>query len=87
MVDVRPCSDPKCHVLRPSEAAVLIVGRNRTTANGQLIDIPTPSLIADIAARLDYEVEELIPLETWPRYGLHSRNGVAGEDAIVIRKK
>jgi site-specific DNA-methyltransferase (cytosine-N4-specific) len=71
-------------VLEPRESAVMIVGHNHTTANGERIDIPTPELLGDIAESRGFELGDLIGLETWPRYGLHSANGVPGEDALVI---
>jgi hypothetical protein len=73
--------------LRTGERAVLIVGNNRTTAGGEQTVIRTPELLGEVAETRGYEVEEIIPLETWPRYGLHGKNGVSGEDALVIRRK
>jgi site-specific DNA-methyltransferase (cytosine-N4-specific) len=73
-------------VLAPGEAAVLIVGHNRTTAGGEQIDIATPDLLGEVAISRGFEVRELIRLETWPRYGLHSANGVPGEDALIIAR-
>lgn len=73
--------------LRAGERAVLIVGNNRTTAGGEQTVIRTPQLLGEVAATRGYVVEEIIPLETWPRYGLHGRNGVSGEDALVIRRR
>jgi hypothetical protein len=73
-------------VLRPGERAVLIVGHNRTTANGEEIDIPTPELLAEMSTDLGFRVVETIQLETWPRYGLHHANGVPGEDALVLER-
>ena len=72
--------------LRAGERALLIVGNNRTTAGGEQNVIRTPELLGKVAETRGYEVEEIIPLETWPRYGLHGKNGVAGEDALVIRR-
>jgi hypothetical protein len=74
------------HVLAPGERAVLIVGHNHTTAAGERIDIATPELLGDAAGSRGFEVIELIRLEAWPRYGLHSANGVPGEDALVIER-
>ncbi|MEX2193865.1 MAG: hypothetical protein WD844_01145 [Thermoleophilaceae bacterium] len=73
-------------VLGPGESAVLIVGHNHTTAGGQKIPIPTPELLGHVAEARGFDVSEIIKLETWPRYGLHSANGVAGEDALVLRR-
>lgn len=80
------CFDAWRVAQRSGERAVLIVGNNRTTAGGDDVVIRTPELLGEVAASRGYEVEEIIPLETWPRYGLHSRNGVSGEDALVIRR-
>jgi site-specific DNA-methyltransferase (cytosine-N4-specific) len=79
------CFDAWRGVLRAGERAVLIVGNNRTTAGGEQTVIRTPQLLGEVAASRGYEIEEIIPLETWPRYGLHGRNGVSGEDALVLR--
>jgi hypothetical protein len=74
-------------VLVPGESAVLIVGHNRTTAGGERVDIATPDLLAEVALSRGFEVSEMIHLETWPRYGMHSANGVPGEDALVITRR
>ena len=72
--------------MQDGENAVLIVGHNHTTAGGERIDVPTPGLLGHIAESRGFEVSEIIKLETWPRYGLHAANGVAGEDALVLRR-
>lgn len=73
-------------ILSPGEAAVLIVGHNHTTAGGEKVSVPTPQLLARIAETRGFWVDEIIKLETWPRYGLHAANGVPGEDAVIIRR-
>jgi hypothetical protein len=73
-------------VLASGEAAVLIVGHNHTNAGGERFDIPTPSLLAEIAEPRGFAVEDILKLETWPRYGLHAANGVPGEDALILRR-
>lgn len=73
-------------VLAPGETAVLIVGHNHTTAGGEKIAIRTPELLGQVAETRGFDVEEIINLETWPRYGLHAANGVPGEDAVVLTR-
>jgi hypothetical protein len=73
-------------LLRPGESAVLIVGRNRTTAAGEPIEIPTPELLGEVSETRGFEVSEIMKLEAWPRYGLHAANGVRGEDALVLTR-
>jgi len=72
--------------LETGERAVLIVGRNHTTAGGERVDVPTPDLLGEIAESRGFTVCEIVKLETWPRYGLHAANGVPGEDALVLRR-
>ncbi len=73
-------------VLSRGEAAVVIVGHNHTVAGGERVAVPTPELLGDVAESRGFVVEELIKLQTWPRYGLHAANGVPGEDALVLRR-
>jgi hypothetical protein len=73
-------------VLDGGESAVLIVGHNHTNAGGERVEIPTPSLLAEIATDRGFVLRETIKLETWPRYGLHAANGVPGEDAVVLER-
>jgi len=73
-------------VLPRDAAAVLIVGRNRTTAGAERIEIPTSELLGEVAGRHGFTVDELLSLEAWPRYGLHSANGVAAEDALILKR-
>lgn len=78
--------DRWAQILTAGEAAVLIVGHNHTTAGGEKVSIPTPRLLARIAETRGFGVDEILKLETWPRYGLHAANGVPGEDAVVLRR-
>jgi site-specific DNA-methyltransferase (cytosine-N4-specific) len=70
--------------LHAGERAVFIVGVNRTGRGRDAIVIETPQLLGHVAAQSGFAIDELIRLETWPRYGLHHENGVAGESALVL---
>lgn len=83
---MRACMDAWSQHLLRGERAILIVGNNRTTAGGEEVVIRTPELLGEVASARGFKVEELIPLESWPRYGLHGRNGVSGEDAVVLTR-
>ena len=72
--------------LRPGQRAVVVVGRNRTGEQGQQITIDTPRLLADCAAQVQLANPMTIPLETWPRYGMHAANAVNAEDAVVLER-
>lgn len=74
-------------VLDPGETAVLVVGANSTVSGtGNSIAIPTPELTADLAESRGFAVVEMIGLETWPRYGIHHKNSVRGESAVILKK-
>ena len=63
----------------------LIVGHNRTTIGGVQREIDTPAHLAALASAEGWEVEELIPLQTYRRYGYHASNAVVAETLIVLR--
>ncbi|MDN5767830.1 MAG: hypothetical protein L0H96_19340 [Humibacillus sp.] len=70
--------------LKVGERAVFVVGTNRTGKGEGLVEIATPRLLAAVAATRGFRVDEIIPLETWPRYGMHADNAVNSEDAVVL---
>lgn len=74
-------------VLRAGEKVVLVVGSNRTGKGPDAITIPTPELIGEVGASRDYVLQEVIPLETWPRYGMHASNAVNEERAVVLVRR
>ena len=62
----------------------LVVGYNKTSiGKPQLID--TPSLLAEEAIMQGFRLEEIIPLETYQRYGLHAKQAITGEALIVLK--
>lgn len=84
--DMGACIGAWTSYLRRGERAVLVVGRNRTGPKGYEIPIDTPRLLGEVAETRGFELTELIPFETWPRYGLHGSNGVQGEDAVLLTR-
>jgi site-specific DNA-methyltransferase (cytosine-N4-specific) len=74
------------HGLRAGERAVFVVGTNRTGPRDKQIDIATPALLGDVASDAGFRVDELLPLETWPRYGMHAKNAVDAEQALILTK-
>lgn len=62
----------------------LVVGYNKTTiGEPQLID--TPALLAEEARTKGFQLEEIVPLETYQRYGLHAKQAITGEALIILR--
>ncbi len=63
----------------------LIVGHNRTTIGGVQHEINTPLHLANLATAEGWKMEELIPLQTYKRYGYHVSNAIGAETLIVLR--
>lgn len=73
--------------MRPRAPFALIVGGNHTVLNGTKCVIDTPSLLADLAQTCGWSLRELVPLQTYQRFGLHSTNAVATESLILLEKQ
>lgn len=71
--------------LAPRAPYALIVGHNHTILGGQRFDIDTPTHLAELAANAGWAVEELVPLQTYQRYGYHQSNAVNSETLILLR--
>ena len=72
-------------VIRRGAPYAMIVGHNHTIIGGVRREIDTPSHLARLAAAEGWEVEEMIPLQTYQRYGYHVSNAVVAETLIVLR--
>lgn len=64
----------------------LIVGHNTTTLGGKKFFLNTPLLLAELAQSCGWRLEEIVPLETYNRYGINSKNAIAEESMVVLRK-
>ena len=65
----------------------LVVGHNHTNIGGVRRDIDTPLHLSKLAEFEGWSVEELIPLQTYCRYGYHMNNAVNSETLIILRNK
>jgi site-specific DNA-methyltransferase (cytosine-N4-specific) len=74
-------------VMKEGAPYALIVGHNHTTIGGMRHDIDTPLHLSRLAESVGWRVEELIPLQTYRRYGYHVSNAVAAETMIILRKE
>ncbi|MDD5143781.1 hypothetical protein [Methanoregula sp.] len=73
-------------IMKPGGVYTLIVGTNRTTIGGQTENINTPELLSEVAVSSKWKNMELLPLETYKRYGMHAANAVQGETLLVLKK-
>lgn len=74
-------------VMKPDAPFALIVGHNHTTLGGVRFEIDTPRHLANLGAANGWDIEELMPLQTYRRYGLHASNAVSGETLVILRAK
>lgn len=65
----------------------LVVGHNRTTLGGRQFNLDTPAYLADIAGQCGWLMQDMVPLQTYQRYGLHSRNAVDAESLVHLKAK
>lgn len=75
------------YMLKDGAPYVLIVGHNKTTLGEKTFFLKTPELLAKLAKAYGWNIEEIIPLETYKRYGINSKNSIGEESMIVLRKK
>lgn len=71
--------------LRDSAPFALVVGHNHTTLGGRRFNIDTPDLLRRLAIGTGWRHEESIPLQTYRRYSLHSKNAVSAETLLILR--
>lgn len=71
-------------VMRAGAPLALIVGHNHTVLGGARHDIDTPSHLTSLAAQTGWRVDELMPLQTYRRYGYHVSNAVRAETLVVL---
>jgi site-specific DNA-methyltransferase (cytosine-N4-specific) len=73
--------------VKPDGLYALVVGTNRTTLGGTQLQIDTPRHLARLGEHAGWSVLELLPLETYKRYGLHAANAVQDETLVVLKRE
>ncbi len=73
-------------LLKKDKYFCLIVGHNHTTIGGTRTDIDTPKLLSYLGRQIGFEINEIVELEAYQRYGLNSSNAVQKESLIVFKK-
>lgn len=71
-------------VMREGAPYALIVGGNHTTLGGKRFDINTPNHLAALAESVGWKTREILPLQTYQRYGYHMKNAVASEAMVIL---
>lgn len=71
-------------VMRDGSPYALVVGGNHTVLGGRRFDIDTPAHLASLAEANGWRTREILPLQTYQRYGLHMNNAVANEALVIL---
>jgi len=71
--------------LRSNAPFGLVVGRNHTVLGGVRYDIDTPAHLADLAHSSGWKISEVLPLQTYRRYGYHMNNAITAESLIFLQ--
>lgn len=85
LASMRDCLQTVRDVMRPGAPFALIVGHNHTVLGGIRYDIDTPAHLAALAVDTGWTVDELLPLQTYRRYGYHVSNAVRNETLVILR--
>lgn len=85
LASMRDCFRAVRAVVRPGAPFALIVGHNHTVLGGVRYDIDTPAHLTALAVDAGWTVEELLPLQTYRRYGYHVSNAVRNETLVILR--
>lgn len=73
-------------VLKPRSLAFVVVGNNHTIAGGRHVDIPTASLLQDIARDVGFHVTESMPMEMLVSRDIFKKNATASEEILTLYK-
>jgi len=73
-------------VLKPGGKAFFVVGNNHTIAGGQRVDICTADLITDIAAMLNFKINDSISMEMLISRDIFKNNTSASERILEYQK-
>lgn len=75
-----------CSMMRPGAKYALVVGNNKTTIGGRLYVIDTPILLEQIAVNCGWRAVDRLSLQTYQRYGIHTRNAITCETLLLLEK-
>ncbi|GAA6170748.1 hypothetical protein NBRC116592_04180 [Colwellia sp. KU-HH00111] len=65
----------------------LVVGHNQTTLGGVKFDLNTPAYLSEIAENNGWKVREIISLDVYHRYDLHSSNSINHESLVILENQ
>ena len=73
-------------MLRPGATAFMVIGNNRTTAGGELVEIKTADHLTDIAASVGFHRVGDLPMEMLSSRDIYRKNAMPSERIVALRK-
>lgn len=73
--------------IKSNGICALVVGHNQTTLGGKKFFVNTPAFLVELAEYCGWESKEIIPLQTYKRYGINSKNSINQESLIILKNK
>lgn len=64
----------------------MVIGGNRTTLGGIPFNIQTPEDVATLGEASKFRIHEIVPLQTYQRFGIHAQNAVKTESVVILKK-
>ncbi len=84
--DMREAVGEMYSMLRPGACAFMVIGNNRTTAGGKLIDIKTADHLTDIATSCGFRRTGDLPMEMLSSRDIYRKNAMPSERIVALRK-
>lgn len=72
-------------LLRPASPVCFVVGSNHTVIDGERIEIDTAALLARVAEKVGYEVEEILPMEMLISRDIFKANASQHEALVFLK--
>ncbi len=85
--DMREVLQQMYTLLRPGSSAFLVVGNNRTTAGGELVEISTADHLRRIAENVGFQSTGILSMEMLPSRDIFRKNAVPSERILALRAR
>lgn len=63
-----------------------VIGPNKVKLNSEWYNIDTPSIIGSLADNIGFKNIEIIPVQAYSRYNMHSKNSISSESILKFKK-
>ena len=65
----------------------LVVGQNNVGKGNNIFSINTPELLALVGESQGWGIQEIVPLDAYKRFSIHSKNSVKVEKLVILRRR